>query len=96
MSRRAVGTALVGAWVVSVGWLAVRQLGGPPEAFLDAASGRLAPGAAFYQVVLSGAPIGNAGITLDTTLTGYRLTEVWNVDLPSGPKRTRHVLRLTT
>lgn len=93
MSRRAVGTALVGAWVVCIGWLAVRQITRPPEAFLDAGASRLAPGAAFYQIVLDGTPIGNAGITLDTTLTGYRLTETWNMDVRAGDGSARHVLR---
>jgi transglutaminase-like putative cysteine protease len=93
MTRRAVGRLIVGSWVVSLGWLVVRQIGRPREAFLEAAGTRLAPGAAFYQIVLNGDPMGNAGITLDTTLTGYRLTEVWNMDLGVAGHRDRHIYR---
>lgn len=74
-------------------WLAVRQTSVPQEAFLEAATNRLAPASAFYQIVANGQPLGNAGITLDTTLTGYRLTEVWAMDLPSASGPTRHVSR---
>ena len=74
-------------------WLALRQTSVPQEAFLEAATNRLAPGSAFYQIVSNGQPLGNAGITLDTTLTGYRLTEVWSMDLPSASGPTRHISR---
>ncbi|HEX9893651.1 MAG TPA: transglutaminase-like domain-containing protein [Gemmatimonadales bacterium] len=74
-------------------WLVIRQISRPPEAFLEAAAARLAPSAAFYQILLNGVPMGNAGITLDTVFTGYRVTEVWSMDL-AGPTRShRHVYR---
>ncbi len=93
ITRRAAGIAIVGSWVFCVGWAVARQVRRPPEAFLDASAARLAPGAAFYEISLGGAPIGNAGITLDTTLAGYRLTEVWNMDLAGETSVARHVLR---
>jgi transglutaminase-like putative cysteine protease len=74
-------------------WLVVRQIRRPEEAFLEAAANRLAPGASFYHLTVNGMPIGNAGITLDTTLTGYRLTEVWSLDVSGTRETDRHVLR---
>jgi transglutaminase-like putative cysteine protease len=93
VTRRAVGTVVVSSWLVCMAWLVVRQFRQPQEAFLEAATIRLAPGAAFYQIVLNGTPMGSAGITLDTTLTGYRLTEVWTMDLAGEKLPSRHVLR---
>jgi len=92
-TRRAVGSAIVGSWVFCVGWAVARQVRRPPEAYLEARAARLAPGAAFYQISLGDAPMGNAGITLDTTLAGYRLTEVWNMDLVGTKSVGRHVFR---
>lgn len=93
IARRAAGSVIVGSWVFCVGWAVARQVRRPPEAYLEARAARLAPGAAFYQITLGGSPIGNAGITLDTTLAGYRLTEVWNMDLASTTGTGRHVYR---
>jgi hypothetical protein len=79
--------------VCCIGWAVARQVTRPPEAYLEARKTRLAPGAAFYQITLGGAPMGNAGITLDTTLAGYRLTEVWNMDLTRARDVERYVFR---
>jgi hypothetical protein len=79
--------------VCCIGWAVSRQLNRPAEAYLEARTTRLAPGAAFYQITLGDAPLGNAGITLDTTLSGYRLTEVWNMDLARDKAVERHVYR---
>jgi len=93
MTRRAVGTVIVGSWMVCMTWLVIRQISRPPEAFLEAAAARLAPSAAFYQILLNGVPMGNAGITLDTVFTGYRVTEVWSMDLAGPDRPIRHVYR---
>lgn len=92
-TRRAVGTVIVGSWLVCVGWLTARQFSQPEEAFLEAAAGRLPPGAAFYQVTLDGQPIGTAGITLDTSVTGYRLQETFSIDLAGADRPSRFVSR---
>jgi len=93
ITRRAAGSVIVGSWVFCIGWAVARQVRRPPEAYLEARAARLAPGAAFYQITLGGSPMGNAGITLDTTLAGYRLTEVWNMDLAGRSGTGRHVYR---
>ena len=93
ITRRTAGSVIVGSWVCCIGWAVARQVTRPPEAYLEARKTRLAPGAAFYQITLGGAPMGNAGITLDTTLAGYRLTEVWNMDLTRARDVERYVFR---
>ena len=93
ITRRTAGSVIVGSWVCCIGWAVARQVTRPPEAYLEARKTRLAPGAAFYQITLGGVPMGNAGITLDTTLAGYRLTEVWNMDLARERDVERHVFR---
>ncbi|HEX9166356.1 MAG TPA: transglutaminase domain-containing protein [Gemmatimonadales bacterium] len=93
MNRRVVGTTLVGVWLACLGWLAARELGPGPEGSAPRATVRLAPGAAFYAVTLAGRQIGTAGVTLDTTTVGYRLTEVMALDLPAGSGRRRDVMR---
>ena len=92
-TRRAAGSVIVGSWVCCIGWAVARQVTRPPEAYLESRAARLAPGAAFYQITLDDQPIGNAGITLDTMLAGYRLTEVWNMDLGRAKAAERFVFR---
>ena len=93
MNRRVVGSTLVAAWLACLGWLAARELRPAPEGGATRATVRLAPSAAFYAVTLAGRQIGTAGVTLDTTTVGYRLTEVISLDLPAGPGRRRDVMR---
>ena len=92
-TRRAAGTVIVGSWVCCIGWAVARQVGRPTEAYLEARAARLAPGAAFYQITLGDRILGNAGITLDTSFAGYRLTEVWNMDLARKDSVERFVYR---
>ncbi|HKP29573.1 MAG TPA: hypothetical protein VJU15_09215, partial [Gemmatimonadales bacterium] len=92
-TRRTAGSVIVGSWVCCIGWAVARQVTRPPEAYLEERKTRLAPGAAFYQITLGEMPMGNAGITLDTTLAGYRVTEVWNMDLARDRDVERHVFR---
>ena len=93
ITRRAAGSVIVGSWVACIGWAVARQVNRPTEAYLEARAVRLAPGAAFYQITLGGQVLGSAGITLDTTLAGYRLTEVWNMDLARKDSVERFVYR---
>lgn len=93
ITRRTAGSVIVGSWVCCLGWAVARQVSRPPEAYLEARAVRLAPGAAFYQITLGDHVLGNAGITLDTTLAGYRLTEVWNMDLARKDSVERFVYR---
>ena len=93
ITRRTAGSVIVGSWVCCIGWAVARQVSRPPEAYLEARAVRLAPSAAFYQITLGDQILGNAGITVDTTLAGYRLTEVWNMDLTRKDSVERFVYR---
>lgn len=92
MNRRVVGSAIVASWLASLGWLGWRTWS-PGQADGGAVpSVRLGPVSAFYAVLAGDVQIGTAGITLDTTALGYRLTEVLSLDLPDS-QPARHVLR---
>ena len=93
MNRRTVAALVLASWIASLGWLGARSLSLPSETGLDAIPARLAPQASFYGVMAGGVQIGTAGITLDTTALGYRLTEALSLDLPA-PNSARQVFRL--
>jgi hypothetical protein len=93
MHRRTVAVILVGAWIATLGWLTARRLAPSDLDSSPTSSARLPPGAAFYSVDLGTFQIGTAGVTLDTTALGYRLTEVTTLDLPAGGRVRRDVLR---
>lgn len=93
MTRRTGAILILASWVVSLGWLGVRQSRAGSETGVEGRRTRLAPLASFYAVLAGDVQIGTAGITLDTTALGYRLTEVLSLDLP-GPTPARNVLRL--
>ena len=89
MTRRILGVFIVLSWLGTLGWLAARRLSTPAERALATQASRLAPGASFFGVTLGGTQIGSAGLTLDTTTTGFRLTEVMALDLPDRGGRVR-------
>lgn len=93
MRRSVIAVTLVGAWLACLGWLAAREVRPAPEGSAPRGSARLAPGAAFYGVMLGGRQIGTAGVTLDTTPVGYRITEVTALDFPAGDGFRRDVAR---
>ena len=76
-SLRAAGAiAVLMAWVASLGWLGLRRLDTTEESRLTSeASLRLAPGTVWYGLYSGSTQIGNAGITLDTLSTQYRISE---------------------
>jgi len=91
--RRMAATAILAAWVGALGWQGARQ----SRLAADAAAGlgprRIAPGAVFFAVELDGRQIGLAGLTVDTSTTGYSLLEALRLDLPAVGGTARHVLR---
>ena len=93
MNRRTGATLILVSWAASLGWLGVRQSRSDGELGVEGRRTRLAPLASFYAVLAGDVQIGTAGITLDTTALGYRLTEVLSLDVP-GPVPARDVLRL--
>jgi hypothetical protein len=91
VTRRTVAVLILVSWVASLAWLGWRTSTNPAVG-TGGRPARLAPIATFYGVMAGETQVGTAGITLDTTSLGYRLTEVLSLDLP-GPAATRHVLR---
>ncbi len=73
------------AWGGSVVWLATRSGNRTESALLRSeASLRLSPGDSWFQVMAGDAPLGIAGVTLDTLRSGYRVRETITLDLPGN------------
>lgn len=73
------------AWGASMAWLAIRSGNRTESALLRSeASLRLSPGDSWFQVMAGDAPIGIAGVTLDTLASGYRVRETITLDLPGN------------
>ena len=69
--RAAGASAVLLAWLASLGWLAARRLNETEETTLSSqATLRLAPGTVWYALYAGSTQVGNAAITLDTT-SGY-------------------------
>ena len=93
MNRRTMAVLILVSWAASLGWLGLRRFSVPTETDLGDRRTRLAPLASFYAVMAGDVQVGTAGITLDTTALGYRLTEALSLDLPQAGS-TRQVLQL--
>jgi hypothetical protein len=94
IDRRMAAGSILAAWVVALGWLALRELSSSEDQLAEGAR-RIGPGASFYAVELDGAQLGTVGLTVDTSATGFQLLEVWSLDLPAGDSgRSRHSLRV--
>lgn len=91
--RRAAATVILGAWVTSLGWLMVRELGESEEEALAERPRRIGPSAEFYAVELGGVQLGTAGLTVDTSTAGFHVLEVLTLELPGRGGSTRHVAR---
>ena len=93
--RRTAATLILGAWVASLSWLMLRELGESEEEALAERPRRIGPSAEFYAVELNGVQIGSAGLTVDTSTTGFQLLEVLTLELPAEGRGSsnRHVSR---
>ena len=76
-SLRAAGAiAVLFAWLGSLAWLGVRQLGRTEATTLSSeATLRLAPGTVWFALYAGPTQVGNAGISLDTLSPGYQVNE---------------------
>lgn len=85
-SLRAAGAiAVLMAWVASLGWLGLRRLNTSEDSRLTSeASLRLAPGTVWYALNAGTTQIGNAGITLDTLSSRYRISETLVLETANG------------
>ncbi len=76
MTRRALAMAILGAWVLSLGWLVQRQVFRPAGARLAEGALSVPPGASYYRLEVAGQQVGFASSTIDTTPTAIRVTDI--------------------
>lgn len=82
--RNLAATAILLAWMASLGWLGLRQLDRTEAATLSTeASLRLAPGSIWFAVYAGQTQVGTAGIRVDTLSPGYRIDESFSLELPA-------------
>jgi transglutaminase superfamily protein len=84
MTRRTWAVAILGAWVVSLGWLAKRQLFPPTEARLVEAALSVSPGAVYYRLDIAGQQVGFASSTIDTTAAAILVTDLLVLRFPAA------------
>jgi hypothetical protein len=84
VSRRTLAAAVIlGAWIVSLGWLVKREVFPPTGARLAEAALRVPPGAAYYRLAVAERQVGFASSTIDTSSTSIRVTEVLVLQVPA-------------
>ena len=83
MSRRNLAVVILGAWIVSLGWLVKREVFQPTGARLAEAALRVPPGAAYYRLAVAERQVGFASSTIDTSGTSVRVTEVLVLQVPA-------------
>jgi transglutaminase superfamily protein len=83
VSRRHWVLAIVGAWVLSLGWLVKREVFRPTGARLAAAALAVPPGALFYRLEVGGQQVGYSSTTIDTLPNELRVQTVYVLDVPA-------------
>src|SRR5207253_924899 len=83
VSRRTLAAVILGAWIVSLGWLVKREVFQPTGARLAEAALRVPPGAAYYRLAVAERQVGFASSTIDTSGTSVRVTDVLVLQVPA-------------
>jgi transglutaminase-like putative cysteine protease len=91
--RRTVAVTVILAWAAAMGWLAVRTIRAPARAAEREDALAVTPGAAYYTLHMDTTLVGFASVTLDTSVTAVRLSEVVDLRLPDGDTLLRVMLR---
>ena len=92
--RKVAALGVLVAWMVSLGWLGLRQLDRTEAATLSTeASLRLAPGSVWFGVYAGVTQVGNAGIRVDALSPGYRISEAVALEAPAGNGLLRVIRR---
>ncbi|HZH81152.1 MAG TPA: hypothetical protein VFD68_07595, partial [Gemmatimonadales bacterium] len=84
MTRRTLAVAILGAWVLTLGWWVKRQVFRPAGARLAEAALSVPPGASYYRLQVGGQQVGFASSTIDTTPTTIRLTDILVLRYPAA------------
>src|SRR5688572_24895079 len=96
MSLRHWGIAIVGAWVLALGWLVKRGVFRPTGARLAAGALAVAPGGLFYRLKVGDQQIGYLSTTLDTLPSAIRVENVYVLEVPALGKLHRTSSRSVT
>lgn len=94
-NRRTAAQVMLLAWAAALGWLARRELGKTEAETIAEATIRLNPDAFFYSVKAGDLQIGYASITIDTTVAGFRVSQVMALDVPITNDSIRRITRRT-
>ena len=81
MNRHRWVTAILAAWVLSLGWLVKREVFRPTGARLAAAALAVPPGALFYRLDVGGQQVGYSSTTIDTLPGAIRVENVFVLDV---------------
>src|SRR5207302_4608294 len=84
VSRRTLAAVIIGAWIVSLGWLVKREVFPPTGARLAEAALRVPPGAVYYRLAVAERQVGFASSTIDTSGTSIRVTDVLVLQVPAA------------
>ena len=94
LNRRTAARLVLLSWAGALAWLARREFGKTESDSIAEATIRLSPEAHFYSVKAGRYQIGYASVTVDTAVTGFRLSEVLALDVPEADS-VRRVTRRT-
>ena len=83
MSRRTLTAVILGAWIVSLGWLVKREVFRPTGARLAEAALRVPPGAVYYRLAVAERQVGFSSTTIDTSGTNIRVTDILVLQIPA-------------
>src|SRR5256885_1002387 len=83
VSRRTLTAVILGAWIVSLGWLVKREVFRPTGARLAEAALRVPPGAVYYRLAVAERQVGFASTTIDTSDTNIRVTDILVLQVPT-------------
>jgi len=83
VSRRTLAAVILGAWIVSLGWLVKREIFPPTGARLAEAALRVPPGAVYYRLAVAERQVGFASSTIDTSGTSVQVTDVLVLQVPT-------------
>jgi hypothetical protein len=84
MTRGKLAAAILGVWVLCVGWWVKRQVFRPAGARLAEAALSIPPGASYYRLDLGGQQVGFSSSTIDTTPTAIRVTDILVLRFPAA------------
>lgn len=84
MSRRVLAWLILVSWFGSLGWLTFRERESALDPFDRDGGTLLPPETIFYGVRAAANQIGVASVTVDTSASGFRVTERTGVDVPRG------------